>query len=195
MKGGLNMNDELEDLKKILDDDEEIKESYKPNKKRFVLIRTVISCLFMLLFGGAFLVVGILGVLSIISFADESGVQDISGAIAFIVIGGIPLLLIVMSIVGNIVRYKRTIYVVTNKRLIIRSGFIGVDYKAIEIKNIGLVNVRVDFLDKLVKPNTGTVTFASAALPMNGNNQQTQFTFACVDDPYEVYRVVKSYIG
>ena len=37
---------ELEELKKILSDDEEVKEYFKPNKKRFVTINIIFSLIF-----------------------------------------------------------------------------------------------------------------------------------------------------
>ena len=183
---------ELDELKKILDEDEEVKEYFKPNKKRYVLINILFSVFFLLLFGGGMLVVGILGLTGGISFGEE---DDAMAPVVFIVMAAPILLMAVFTVAGYIARYKRSLFVVTNKRLIIRSGFIGVDYKSIELKYIGLVNVRVDFLDKLSGSNTGTITFASAAIPMNGqNNTNGQFCFSCVDNPYEVYKKVKEYI-
>ena len=38
----------------------------------------------------------------------------------------------VITIIGTIIKYRRAFYVVTNKRLIIRTGIIGVDYKSLD---------------------------------------------------------------
>ena len=186
---------ELEELKKILSNDEEVKLYYKPNKTRYVVINILFSMLFLLIaFGGVF-VVGLLGVLDVIKFTGEGGERDLLAPIIFLVISAPILLVCILTTIGYIVRYKRALFVVTNKRLIIRSGFIGVDYKSIELKYVGLVNVRVDFLDKLSGGKTGTITFASAAIPMNGqNNTNGAFCFNCVDNPYEVYKQVKDFI-
>ena len=186
---------ELEETKMVLSNDEEIKESFKPSKKRFVTANIVSSLLFLFIFFGGIFTVGILGIVDVIKFTDSDGNRDLMGPIMFLVFSAPFFLMIVLSIIGNIVRFKRTIYVVTNKRLIIRSGFIGVDYKSIELKYVGLVNVRVDFLDKFCG-NTGTITFASPAMPMtnNQNNANGAFAFKCVENPYEVYKKVKEYI-
>lgn len=186
---------ELEETKMILTNDEEIKESFKPSKKRFVVANVVATLLFLVIFFGGIFTVGILGILNVIKFTDSEGGQDLLAPIMFLVFSSPFLIMIILSIIGYIVRFKRTIYVVTNKRLIIRSGFIGVDYKSIELKYIGLVNVRVDFLDKLCG-NTGTITFASPAIPLttNQNNVNGAFAFRCVENPYEVYKKVKEYI-
>lgn len=187
---------ELEEVKKILSDDEEIKESFKPNKKRFVLVNIIASLIFFILIFGGIFTIGILGLLDIIKFTNEAGERDTAGPIMFLVFSAPFFLISLLSILGYAVRYRRTIYVVTNNRLIIRSGFIGVDYKSIELKYVGLVNVRVDFLDKICGGNTGTITFGSPAIPMNGqNNSNGAFCFKCVDNPYEVYKIVKGYVS
>lgn len=187
---------ELDELKKILDDDEEVKLHYKPNKTRYVVVNILFSLLFLLIAFSGMFVVGLLGVLDVIKFTGEGGERDLLAPIIFLVISAPILLVCILTTIGYIVRYKRALFVVTNKRLIIRSGFIGVDYKSIELKYVGLVNVRVDFLDKLSGGKTGTITFASAAIPMtNGqNNTNGAFCFACVENPYEVYKQVKSFI-
>ena len=173
---------ELEEVKKILSDDEEIKESFKPNKKRFVLVNIIASLIIFILFFGGIFTVGILGLLDIIKFTNEAGERDTAGPIMFLVFSAPFFLISLLSI--------------TNNRLIIRSGFIGVDYKSIELKYVGLVNVRVDFLDKICGGNTGTITFGSPAIPMNGqNNSNGAFCFKCVDNPYEVYKIVKGYVS
>lgn len=186
---------ELDELKMILTNDEEIKESFKPSKKRFVTANIISTLIFLIIFFGGIFTVGILGIIDVIKFTDSEGQKDLLAPIMFLAFSTPFLIMIILSIVGYIVRYKRTIYVVTNKRLIIRSGFIGVDYKSIELKYVGLVNVRVDFLDKFCG-NTGTVTFASPAIPMmnNQNNVNGAFAFRCVENPYEVYKKVKEYI-
>lgn len=189
---------ELEDLKKILTNDEEVKEYFKPNKKRFVVVNAIMMILMFALCGFAPFIIGILGLTGGIDFVTtENGAEttDYFAPMMFVFFGAIILVLFLFVILGYVVRYKRTIYVVTNKRLIIRSGFIGVDYKSVELRQIGLINVRVDFLDKLIKSNTGTITFASAAIPMYGQNGQVgAFRFACVDNPYEVYKRVKELV-
>ena len=183
---------ELEELKKILTDGEEIREYFKPNKKRFVTINILFSLIFFVLAFGLLLTFGILGATDAIQFRNDAGEKDLVAPIMLLVWSAPAFIAILFTILGYSVRYRRSLYVITNQRLIIRSGFIGVDYKSIELKYIGLVNVRVDFLDKLAGGNTGTVTVASAAIPMNGqNNANGAFMFRCVDNPYEVYKRVK----
>ena len=107
---------ELEELKKILTNDEEIKEYFKPSKKRFVTANIISTLLFLIIFFGGVFTVGILGIVNVIQFRNENGTQDLLAPIMFLVFSTPFLIMIILSIVGYIVRYQRTIYVVTNKR-------------------------------------------------------------------------------
>ena len=194
---GIDMDSELEDLKKILDNDEMVLESFKPNRKRFILINILFSGILFWLISALLFVFGILGLTNVIAWTNEDGSRDLIGPLMLTIMGGIPVIIFIMNIVSVIVRYRRTIYVVTNKRVIVRSGFIGVDYKSLELKNILSIDVRVDFLDKLVKPNTGSIMFGSAINNYNnGNNSKPtgQYSFSHIDNPYEVYKRVKERI-
>ena len=187
---------ELEELRKILDSDETIALSIKPNKKRFTFL-SIIGTIPLLLFSLPFLIVGILGLVGVIQFVQEGGGVSLLGPWIMFAVGVLAAIIWVTNIVSVFVRYKRCVYVVTNKRLIVRSGFVGVDYKSLELSQATAMTVRVDFLDKLVKPNTGTITFGSASMPMvtDRNGRVVPYAFAHIDDPYENYKKIQSLMG
>lgn len=165
----------------ILDEDEKIVEIFKPNFFRFAILSSIFIAVFLL----PFFAVGLLMVL---------GTED--AAIGGIVTLTFALFAVLITPVCNCVRYTKTAYCYTNKRVIIRTGFIGADFEAIDFDMIGGMNVKVDFLDKLVKPNTGTIIFASPASPMIQNGQnvgRAGYSFQHVENPYEVYKRVKEY--
>ena len=80
--------------------------------------------------------------------------------------------------------YNNTYYAYTNKRLIVRSGAIGVDYHSLEYKDVSATTVDVGFLDKRSK--TGTLSFKS---PSAG------ITFKCVENPYDLMREIKEHMA
>ena len=56
---------------------------------------------------------------------------------------GFGLLLLLVSVLYTLVpilMYKKTYYIVTNKKIVIRTGIIGIDYKTLDIDFIGSVN-------------------------------------------------------
>ena len=186
----------MEGFELILDADESIIKTYKPNKKRFVLLGLV-SCLPSLIFPGLIIMFAVLGLNGIISVTDDAGNPDYSGPIIMLIFGGIIALFLLIGAFYPVLRYKKALYCITNKRIIIRHGIIGADFKSLNLKDISTVLVEVNFLDKFVKPNTGTIRFGSAATPMLQGNQKNgyvPFAFQHVDNPYETYREVKTYV-
>ena len=164
----------------ILDNDEKIVEVFKPNFVRFVIF----SSLFLAIFLIPFFAVGLFMV-----FASDT----LIGGIWFL---GFALFALLVNPITSAVRYSKTAYCYTNKRIIIRTGFIGADFEAIDFDMIGGMNVKVDFLDKLVKPNTGTIFFASFASPMIQNGQNggsAGYSFKHIENPYDVYKRVKEF--
>ena len=88
--------------------------------------------------------------------------------------------------------YKKTFYAYTNKRVIMRTGVIGVDYKSLDIKMIGAIDVYVSFFDKLVHKDTGSLRSGSMSSPING--QASAFIFSHIEKPYENYKKIKEFI-
>ena len=81
--------------------------------------------------------------------------------------------------------YKNLYYAYTNKRLIVRKGTIGIDYKTLDYKFITSTSVDVGLLDK-GKTMTGTLSFKS---PTAG------IKFEYVENPYDLMREIKDYIN
>ncbi len=190
----------------ILDNDEKIIDTFKPKHKRFVgltILRNLIASLLVLIFPAVFVVASI----ALNNGIDETTQCEINGVAAtgedckaglgvFIIIpciiAGLVVLGFLFSVIARIVVYKKTCYCCTNKRIIIRRGFIGADYQTLDYDLIGGMDVRVDFFDKIMKPNTGTISFASAASPMI-DKQGPSYYFAHIENPYETYKKIKEY--
>ena len=184
----------------ILDKDEKILETFRPNKKRFVgltILRSTITTLVILLFPTIFILVALFAKNSA-GQCDINGVpaspEECSGALSnFVIIpciiAGVIVLGYLFSIITRIVVYRKTYYCCTNKRIIIRRGFIGADFQTLDYDLIGGMDVQVDLFDKLVHPNTGTISFASAASPMI--QKVSSYYFAHVENPYEAYKKIK----
>lgn len=190
----------------ILDNDEKIIETFKPNHKRFVgltILRNIITTLVVLIFPAIFLIILLVlnnGVNETtqceINGVEHTGEACRVGLAPFVVIpciiAGLIVLGFIFSVVTRIVVYKKTCYCCTNKRIIIRRGFIGADYQTLDYDLIGGMDVQVDFFDKIMKPNTGTISFVSAASPMI-ERQGSSYYFAHIENPYETYKKIKEY--
>lgn len=88
---------------------------------------------------------------------------------------------------------NKTIFAVTNKRVLIRTGRIGVDYKSLDFNMLGAITVNVSWVDKLLHKNTGSIAFGSMSSPL-GSSGVAKFSFDFVNKPYDVYKEVKAII-
>ena len=133
----------------------------------------------------------LIGVCAVI-FPDEGYVVDKS--LLLVPIGGWVVSMLVVLLIASIY-YKNLYYAYSNKRIIIRSGVFGVDFKSLDMSMIGAVNVYVSLIDKILRKNTGTILFGSTASPLNyGQTSGTCYKFTHIKMPYETCKEVKSYI-
>jgi len=84
-----------------------------------------------------------------------------------------------------------TYYAVTPKRLLIRSGFWGTDFRSIDFDQIANLEVSVNPVENA--SNVGSIRFYSKMPTANGN-RATVTSFVGIRDPYEVFKLVKKTI-
>jgi len=85
----------------------------------------------------------------------------------------------------------------TDKRILVRGGIIGIDYKSLEFKSLTATVVKVSLLDKMVRKDTGTIKFGSPASPVLSmwGNHSNQYMFNHIEKPYATLREIKEYIN
>jgi len=169
----------------ILEKDEEIVKVFKPVKAKL-------------------LVSGFMWVLAMSVLTYACGVwiiflPDILSAeywwIGVIVTAGSVILPLIIAAPFILAYKKNRYYAYTNKRIIIRTGVFGIDYKGLDLKAIDAVNVYVSFFDKIVKKNTGSLKFGSKASPIiSYGNVSGGYRFTHIEQPYEIYKEIKEYI-
>ncbi len=167
----------------ILENGEEVIEVFRPNK-----VKMIISAIAMSLFIAMFLAIGLVATY----FGDDEAAKELGTTLVIVgcsVFAGILILSIVLSILYS----QKTYYACTNKRLIIRTGIIGTDYKCLDLSMIGAVNVKVGIIDKMIK-DTGTICFGSTSSPLNSQDSSNAFKFNSIENPYENYKKIKEYI-
>lgn len=170
----------------ILGRDETVIETFKPNKTREVILNLVGLTLGV----AVFVLLPILCILLGLSGSDGSeGDSPWIVLIPCFVIFGVFFLL---GAIGIIFGYKKKAFCVTNKRVIIRSGIIGTDFKTLEFDLVGGISVNVGIFDKMMKPNTGKISFASAASPvLNNGKGVSTYIFTAIENPYDAYKRIK----
>lgn len=118
-----------------------------PNKKAYVInssVKMAPIALIWLLFDGFFIGTFLFG-----------GAAGSMGGTAFLLIPFFALHLMPVWIwLSNMLtaskRWKNTQYVITNKRILLRNGLIGYEFKSILFTDISNVNIRVGVIDKML---------------------------------------------
>lgn len=167
----------------ILDKDEKVEKVFKPHKGKF-FVSTFLAWGIMLLM---FTLVAVFAVL----FPDEEGVID--KIYVLIPIGAFVLCMLIVWLFAAIY-YKNLYYAYSNKRIIIRSGIFGVDFKSLDMSMIGAVNVYVSLIDKILRKNTGSISFGSTASPIGYGQNSSIYKFNHIKQPYETCKEIKSFI-
>lgn len=148
-------------LEDVLNENERILWRGKPKKKAYVLNAffkmfpfAFIWLLFDGAFIGAFLFVGSKG--NIPPFA-------IVMLVAFFAIHLLPVWIWLVNIVTANKQHKNLEYAFTDKRIVIKSGVIGIDFKNIYYSDIQSVNLKVGIIDRILKVGDVYVKSASGA--------------------------------
>ena len=167
----------------ILDNGEQINVCYLPNKKK-VYISSIIISVLILAFICAFVALAM--------FVPEEGYEPLAPIYCLIPIGIFVAGMLLTLVLTNL-HLQKSVYAITNKRIIIRTGIIGVDYKCMDLVSIGATEVYVSVIDKLLGCKTGTIRFGSMASPINGNNT-IPYAFSDIVEPYKTYKFIKEQI-
>lgn len=166
----------------VLDDDEEVVQVIRPHKGR-AWFGTIFTFVVLTLVIVPFAIM-------MMVFRQQGDGDSLGAGIGALVFWA---LISTLGFVATALWSCKTVYAWTNKRVLIRTGYIGVDYKSLDLNMVGALSVNVTMVDKLLRRNTGTIAFGSMASPMTTQNA-SKFNFAFVYDPYRVYKEVKGYI-
>ncbi|MFK7932087.1 MAG: PH domain-containing protein [Saprospiraceae bacterium] len=93
--------------------------------------------------------------------------------------------------VATILSYKNIVYGFSNKRIMMKSGFIGTDFKMIDYDKIVDIEVKVNPIDRYL--NTGTIKFFSGREKVDDEGSSTRLhdEWSNIENVYEVFKQVK----
>ena len=137
-----NMNSNT--IEDMIDKDEAILLRLKPNKIVFVL-SSILRLLPIALIWGAF------DIFAITQFASSVSGSDLWFIIPFFALHLFPVWRWIAGIVKAYAEHKNIEYVFTDKRILIRSGIIGIDFKSMFYSEVESVSARVGMLERVFK--------------------------------------------
>ena len=167
----------LPEFDSIKDNNEEIYWTEKPK-----LIPYLFSGTFAALFTIAFGIVWLLIALNSVKKNDSNTY--------FWLFGLFPLLQGLYIFLKKLLSYPNTAYGYSNKRVMMRTGFIGTDFKTIDYDKISDIEVTVNFIERMF--NVGTIRFFSGRTQTDENNTTKLYdSWSAISNPYEVFKMVK----
>ena len=109
----------------------------------------------------------------------------------FILFHMFPFYASILNMLRLILVYRNTRYAYTNKRLMFRTGFFGIDFKAIDYDKIQNIEVNVDPLEKIY--NVGTIRVFTGEFTASGDHgtRPVYNQFKAIEDPYAVFKAIK----
>lgn len=107
--------------------------------------------------------------------------------IPFFAIHLMPVWIWLYNIVSAGGRWKNTEYAVTDKRVLIRNGFIGYQYQSIYYTDIAHVSMRVQTLDRIL--GVGDILFSISYV--QGGNNTASTNILDVENPEYVFSIVQ----
>jgi uncharacterized membrane protein YdbT with pleckstrin-like domain len=167
---------------------------------RGVINRKALVCLYAVIFG-FFCFIGFIVMLPVLSMFFRAGVAGfILGGILFV-----PFALLILGIIALLFfSAMMREFAITPKRVIIKSGIIGTDFKSIEYNQIKAVAVDVGIIGKIfsvgtIKIDTGkTETYSSGNIRSNNFAIKTRTMyekFQLIDNPYDVHKQISSFLS
>lgn len=171
----------------IVDNDEQILWTGKPTTVPFLLRGAP-----MLLLGIVwFFIVGTMTPSAGDEFFFDSGSFGLN---AFFIIPNLirffPLVLGIGHVIYLFFVLKNTQYAMTSKRLLFRSGIIGIDYKVVDYDQIKNMEVNVNPLEKLLQVGSIRV-FSGEMITQNQTTRSVPTTMSAIPEPYEVFKQLK----
>ena len=157
------------EIKDILGEEEEVLLTLKPERKVYVAESILKGLPVALLWGG-------IDAFVIYTLIASGALQEVGMMVGFLIgfftIHLIPVWLYFAQVIKRVMGYKNLSYAFTDKRIIVRSGLVGIDFKFIYYTDIDSVDVKVGILDRLfkvgdlyVKSNTQTAVLDDIKSP------------------------------
>ncbi len=127
-----------------------------------------------------------------------------AGAPGFFVLFGLPFVMIGIGItfgpsIWQLLRYRNTEYMITNRRIITQTGAIGLDTMFVDFDKIQEVYVKIGIVDKMF--GTGNLYAATAGLSSFGPAVNYGYgfggmrgfrpSFAALKEPYQVQKLLQ----
>ena len=169
----------LPDFESVKDENEKILWTGKPKFIPFI---------FTGILGGIFSIIFV--AIWLFTTREWENTGAINSPSYFWLFGLIPILVGLFTFLNKVFSFSNTSYSYSDKRIMMRSGFIGTDFKTIDYDKISDIEVTVNIIEKIY--NVGTIKFFSGRTQTDEGNTTNLFdSWSAIENPYEVFKMVK----
>ena len=162
------------DIKELITENENIIWEGKPNKTLYIWSTVLPQLPFALIWFvmDYFIITSFLGA--------ENASEMLFILIPFFAIHLMPVWIVLWALFKNSVQYKNVLYAITDKRVIIKDGLVGIDFESIDYAEIDKISVNVSIFEKL--SNVGTIKLKVDSYTYN---------LQAIENPYEIFKRVQ----
>ena len=166
-----NDKDLLPEFESIKDDKEEILWTAKPKFIPFIFTG-VLSGLVIIVFA----------IIWVLTARNWNTLSNNNSSSYFWLFGLIPLIAGLFTFLKKVFSFSNTAYSYSDKRVMMRSGFIGTDFKIIDYDKISDIEVTVSLVEKIY--NVGTIKFFSGRTQTDdGNTTKLYDSWSAIENP------------
>lgn len=166
-------------FERIKDDKEEILWTGKPKFIPFIFTSVL----------GGIIIIGF-AIVWLLTARNWGSIGNNNTPSYFWLFGLIPLVAVLFTFLKKVFSFSNTAYSYSDKRVMMRSGFIGTDFKTIDYDKISDMEVTVSVIEKMY--NVGTIRFFSGRTQTDeGNTTKLYDSWSAIENPYEVFKMVK----
>jgi membrane protein YdbS with pleckstrin-like domain len=127
-----------------------------------------------------------------ISYVMVRNAKDGEGLLgnSFLLVTAIPVVFFLWNFLRKLFSYSNTSYAFTNKRVMVRTGFIGIDFKSIDYDKISDIEVTVNVVERAF--HVGTIKFFSGRTQTDdGVTTKLYDRWEAIPNVYEIFKKVK----
>jgi len=108
----------------------------------------------------------------------------------FWLFGLLPVAVGLVKFLNRVLSYPNTAYAYSNRRVMMRTGFVGTDFKIIDYDKISDIEVTVNVVEKMC--GVGTIRFFSGRTKTEDDSTTKLYDmWASIENPYAVFKMVK----
>ena len=136
-------------------------------------------------------VIGLILLVAVIKFNQYAAESENRSFNYALIILGIIFIPGILAYLKKFFSYRNTVYAYTNKKILMKSGLVGTNFKMIDLDKLIDIEISISPIDKLY--STGTIKFFSGRTKQDDEGKITQLydDWYYIEEPHKVIKGIK----